>query len=170
MDNEATPEGVTAEDLRLYKWQDVISKHPRKQSHSYAGPLLAEAERLKQQGDPRGFRTFAFLAKVASLHADYSNRGNPYEPSWRGPIDLCASGLDALENMIGEIQDSEFKARVGAILWEFAADTKPQKWPWCLSLNQHIGWRMWNTGLCSRNGLSGHLRYPQSLDEKSRYM
>ncbi len=110
---------ISTDDLRRYNWQAIIAEHPDKQSLSYFEPLRLEAERLRAAGDLRGFRAVAFLADIVALHPDYSEPGNPYEPPWQSPQQLSSHGLDALESIIDEIEDPEFRARVGDVLWEF---------------------------------------------------
>ncbi len=110
---------ISADDLLRYPWQQIIANHSTKQAHSYAGPLIAEAERLRRQGDHVGYDTLTFLAEVCSLHPDYSQAGNAYDLPWSPASQLPASGLDALETTIDQIRDPEFRARVGDVLWEF---------------------------------------------------
>lgn len=118
-DDSNEPREISDDDLRSYPWQEIIANQTTKQAYSYAAPLLAEAERLRQKGDQRGYQIFAFLADICSLHPNYSQTGNAYEVPWRPADQLSQSGLDALESTIGEIKDSEFRARVGDVLWEF---------------------------------------------------
>jgi tetratricopeptide (TPR) repeat protein len=117
-DDTNEPPEISDDDLRSYPWQEIIANHTTKQAHSYAAPLFAEAERLREKGDQRGYQIFAFLADICSLHPNYSQAGNAYEVPWR-PNQLSQPGLDALERIIGELKDPELRARVGDVLWEF---------------------------------------------------
>jgi hypothetical protein len=110
---------ISADDLRRYEWQAIIAKQPRKEAETYAGGLIEEAERLRAGGDQRGYDTLAFLADISTLHPDYSQTGNPYDLPWKRADQLPQSGLDALESTIDEINDPEFRGRVGDVLWEF---------------------------------------------------
>ncbi len=119
--DESSPdrEEVSVDDLRRHPWQTIIGGQRTKKNSSYGRALLAEAERLKERGEFSGERAFSFLAKIAALWPDYNLPGNPYEQPWMKSAPLSPSDLDVLEEVFGEIEDPEFKARVGDVLWEF---------------------------------------------------
>ena len=65
---------ISTEDLQRYPWQEIIAKAERKDCSLYAAPLFTEAERLKMEGDERGYQTLAFVAELSSLTSDSSQQ------------------------------------------------------------------------------------------------
>lgn len=123
---------VTADDLRRYDWQARLEKHPCKECHSFFSVFAASAKEYEDAGDDLGRRVHALLHVVASFHANYDTKGNPYDPLWRNSDgsralmaeDLTDADLDALSGILDEIKDPEFRARVADILWECRRDHK----------------------------------------------
>lgn len=123
---------VTPDDLRGYEWQARLERHPTKECHSFFSVLANCAKECEDAGDDLGHRVHALLHVVASFHANYDAKGNPYDPLWRNSDgsrslmaeDLTDSDLDALSGILDDIKDPEFRARVADILWECRRDHK----------------------------------------------
>ena len=122
---------VTVDDLRQYGWQTLIDKHQDKECRDFMGVFDAASNEKETDGDELGKRVFSFLSAVASCHANYDTKGNPYGPMWQIgnrrsfiPEDFTGSDLTALKGVLEEIADPEFRARVGDMLWECCRDYK----------------------------------------------
>jgi hypothetical protein len=111
-------------DFDEYDWQVFVAKKSSSWIASSYAPLQAEAERLKKEGGEKGSRVFAFLERIASWEPDYSQAGNPYDLSWvtassaTGEL-ITEEELNLLSALLPQIQDCDFRARVGDLLWEF---------------------------------------------------
>jgi hypothetical protein len=120
---------LTAEDLSHYDWQSVIDQSSPKQCYAYYTPLYKAAQDFQEEGDPIGARVFRLLGSVASYHPNYDSAGNPYGPMWQERTrrsataeDLRKSELTALQGIVTEIRDPEFRARIADVLWEGLRD------------------------------------------------
>lgn len=124
--------GVTAADLRRYDWQGCLAQCSDKQCYEFSGVFSGAAKELQAAGDDLGYRVFSFLGSIASLSSHYSAKGNPYGPMWRGgngersfdTEDLVDPDLAALSEVLNEIRDPEFRARVADVLWVTKRDFK----------------------------------------------
>ena len=124
--------GVTSDDLRNYGWQARLERHSCKECHSFYSVFLTCTKECETAGDDLGRRVHALLHAVTSFQANYDTKGNPYGPMWSGfdgnralmAEDLTDTDLDALRGILDEIEDPEFRARVGDILWECRRDHK----------------------------------------------
>jgi len=122
---------VTVDDLRKYDWQEVLSRQPEKDCFSFYRALSARASELKAAGDDLGQRVFGLLYVLASFHPTYDSRTSPYR-SFRisranrslDPDDLTDADLTALQGILAEIADPEFRARVGDVVWICKRDYK----------------------------------------------
>jgi len=116
--------GVTADDIRSYDWQAVVAGLPSRECQAYCGALGKQAVALKDAGDDRGNRVFQLLTAVASYCPNYGDNAAPYRP-WQFlngnrsaiPEDLTPSDLAALTEIVAEIRDAEFRARVADVIW-----------------------------------------------------
>ena len=116
--------GVTADDIRAYAWQNIVTGVPSRECQAYCEALGKEAASLKQAGDDRGSRVYRLLSAVASYWPNYDDNASPYR-AWMImdgkrsaiPDDLAPSDLGALSGIFQEIHDPEFRARVGDVLW-----------------------------------------------------
>jgi hypothetical protein len=116
---------VTANDLRRFDWQAVIAGCKRPDILSYQSAFGAAANSCAQAGDNLGQGVFSILHVVASFSSNYDAKVNPYGPMWTSPDgsrslsaeDLSAADLAALEGIVEEIVDPEFRARVADVLW-----------------------------------------------------
>ncbi len=121
---------VTAEDLLRYDWQERIARHPRKDCKSYYQVFVPAADECAASGDDIGRRVYSFLNTVASFHAVYGRRGNPYRPVLREADgtrsmmaeDMVDSDLDALSGIMAMVADAEFRARISDVVWECKRD------------------------------------------------
>jgi len=116
--------GVTAEDVRAYDWQAVVAGAQSRDCRAYSEALAKQAAALNDAGDDRGSRVFRLLSAVASYCQNYDCNEAPYRP-WaicdgiRSPMpeDLAPADLTTLAGILAEIDDAEFRARVGDVLW-----------------------------------------------------
>ncbi|MDK3155732.1 DUF4209 domain-containing protein [Kamptonema cortianum] len=123
---------VTADEIRQYDWQARLEQHPRKECWSFYEVFVAAAKECEAAGDDIGHRVYALLLGIASFHPNYDMRGNPYGPMWRNADgtssllveDLNDSDLEALHVILNDINDPEYRARVGDVLWECKRDFK----------------------------------------------
>ncbi len=124
--------GVTTADVRAYDWQVFVDGAQSRECQAYCDALGKQAASLKDAGDERGNRVFRLLASVASYWPNYDSTEAPYRP-WAiwpdgshspSPEQLTKSDLDALAEILAEIHDAEFRARVGDVLWVCRKDYK----------------------------------------------
>lgn len=116
---------VTADDLQKYDWQDRLDACPDKQCNYFYGVFADAAKERNAASDDLGHRVFSLLYVVASFHPNYDARGNPYGSMWSGfdgkrslnAEDLAEADLKALGEILEEIRDPEFRARVADVLW-----------------------------------------------------
>jgi hypothetical protein len=123
---------VTTDDLRRYDWQEVLKKSRGSECHEYYTGFIRHLEERKQAGDDLGVRVYRLLAAVASFHPNYDADGNPYGPMRvdsdgtrsLAAEDLTKDDLAALQGVLPEITDPEFRSRVADVLWESGRDFK----------------------------------------------
>ncbi|WP_423839081.1 DUF4209 domain-containing protein [Trichlorobacter lovleyi] len=122
---------ISTDDLRQYDWQQLIDEHPEKEYRDFMAVFDKAAAEQGAAGDDRGKRVYSFLSAVASCYANYDQKGNPYGPMWQTvkgrtftPEDLTASELDILSEILNDIADPEYRARIGDILWIRRRDYK----------------------------------------------
>jgi hypothetical protein len=120
---------ITSDDLRRYSWQEMIDGERTKQCNSYFSPLYRKAQELEKELDYVGAGVFRLLGAVASFHPNYDTAGNPFGPLWRErdkralrAEDLSDEDISALAEIIAEIRDPEFRARVADVVWETKRD------------------------------------------------
>ena len=124
--------GVTSADLRRYGWQALLAQHPQKDCWSYCDIFINCAKECEATGDVIGRQVYALLNVVASFHPNYDSTGNPYGPMWSNfngqrslmAEDLADDDLQALNGILEEIEDPEYRARIGDVLWETRRDYK----------------------------------------------
>jgi hypothetical protein len=116
--------GVTVEDVRAYDWQAIIAGVDSHECRDYCEALGKQATALEAGGDFKGSRVFRFLSAVASFWPAYDSTEAPYRPAVTHegrrsliPEDLTDADLATLANILGEILDPEFRARVADVLW-----------------------------------------------------
>lgn len=122
---------IVIDDLRHYDWQTLIADHPEKECRDLMTVFDKSAAEQDAAGDDRGKRVYSFLSAIASCYANYDQKGNPYGPMWQTaqgrtftPEDLTAPELDTLAEILNDIADPEYRARVGDILWIVRRDYK----------------------------------------------
>jgi hypothetical protein len=116
---------VSADEIRRYGWQRVLESCRDKECHNFYEALAAEAKRLQDAGDDLGHRVHALLYVIASFHPNYDMKTNPYGSMWSGldgkrslnTEDLTEEDLVALAEIVNEIEDPEYRARVADVLW-----------------------------------------------------
>lgn len=116
--------GVTAEDVRAYDWQLHVAGVQSHECTDYCDAFGKQATTLEASGDIKGSRVFRLLAAVASYWPAYDSTEAPYRPAVilgdrrsAIPEDLTAADLATLADILGEILDPEFRARVADVLW-----------------------------------------------------
>ena len=84
------------------------------------------AKELKESGELPESEASALLGGICSMMFDSARSGNPWGPRWTDfragtrsieADDLEKDRLDALGEVVGEIEDPELKARIADILW-----------------------------------------------------
>lgn len=123
---------VTADDLRRYDWPAVLKQAKVRDCHEYFTGFVQQLQERQQAGDDLGVRVYRLLAAVASFHPNYDADGNPYGPMRvdadgkrsLAAEDLTKEDLAALQGVLSEITDPEFRARVADVLWECGRDFK----------------------------------------------
>lgn len=116
---------VTAEDIRRTEWKALVEADPVKRCDAYRGVFAKVANEQKQAGNDLVYRAYALLHAVTSYHTKYGDLVAPYGPmmTFEGgsrsaiPDDLAPADLDALSELLPEIDDPELRARVGDVLW-----------------------------------------------------
>lgn len=129
---EVSKFNISSDDVRQYEWQALIEQHPEKECRDFMGVFDTAAADKEAAGDERGKRVFTFLSALASCCSVYDTKGNPYRPMFQLVDgrrtfmldDLTESDLTTLKDVLEEIDDPEFRARVGDILWVCRKDYK----------------------------------------------
>ena len=136
MDSEQTSRfNVSTEDISKYPWSQLLDGHPIKECWSYYQVFGKAATECRDAGDELGERVYSFLNVVASFHATPDSRTSPYHSMWQksdgtrslNPDDLSEEDLNALQSIVQEIEDPEFRARVADVLWIRRKDYKAAK-------------------------------------------
>lgn len=123
---------ISTDDIRQYEWQVLIDQHPEKDCRDFMGVFDTAATEKEAAGDELGKRVFTFLSALASCCSVYDTKGNPYRPMFQLVDgrrtfmleDLTGSDLTTLKDVLEDIADPEFRARVGDILWICRKDHK----------------------------------------------
>ena len=123
---------VDAEDLRNYSWQELLAAHPDKNCQTYYEVFGKAAAGHREIGDELGERVYSFLNIVASFFPNFGSEMSPYRAMWQKPDgtrslipdDLTDQDLDALQGIVREIEDPEYRARVADVLWVSRKDFK----------------------------------------------
>lgn len=116
---------VDASDLRDFDWQERLADHPEKDCQTYYQVFGSAATERRNAGDERGDRVFSFLNVVASFFPNFGSFSEPYRPMMTYtdgrrslvPDDLTSRDLRALAEIVHDIEDAEFRARVADVLW-----------------------------------------------------
>lgn len=123
---------LSANEIARYPWQDILKSQKIKECNRYHEVFGRAARDHKETGDFVGERVYSFLHGIASFYPTYDNRSAPYR-SMRidfdgsrslNPEDLTDQDLDALQGILHEIEDPEFRARVADVLWVCRKDYK----------------------------------------------
>ena len=123
---------ISTDDVRQYEWQALIEQHPEKECRDFMGVFDIAAAERDAAGDDRGKRVFSFLSALASCCSVYDTKGDPYMPmlqlvDGRRTFmleDLAESDLTTMKDILEDIVDPEFRARVGDFLWICSKDYK----------------------------------------------
>lgn len=125
---------VSAEDILKYPWQELLAKAPDKECNDYLRVFAEAARECEAANDERGQAVYSFLWLIASYIPSHGCEISPYRPmeeygGKRSPIpdDLTDEQLDALEGIVGEIEDPEYRARVADLLWVCRKDYQASK-------------------------------------------
>ena len=120
---------VSSAEIQKYDWQSIIAASQEQQCYRYYDDLFKRSAELATAGDEVGKHVFALLGTVCSFHPNYDSTVNPYQPLWRSgdqralmAEDLADGDLQALQEILGEVQDAEMRARISDILWECRRD------------------------------------------------
>lgn len=116
---------VTAADIRSYDWQNLLAEHPERDCKTYYKVFGRQAHECELNADDLGQRVFALLNAVASFFPNFGSEMEPYRPFAQFhdgrrslvPDDLSGQDLDTLNEIVGEIEDPEYRARVADVLW-----------------------------------------------------
>lgn len=122
---EASRFNVKAEDLRKYPWQERLAEHLPKECQTYYQVFGRGAAEYRDTGDEVGQRVYEFLNVISSFYPNFGSHMTPYRPMRQDydgnrsliPDDLTDQDLDALDGILPEIEDAEFRARVADVLW-----------------------------------------------------
>lgn len=121
---------VTADDLRKCDWQQRLASEPKQQCVYFREAFHVAFKASEANQDELGKRVYLFLWVLASLHADYDSPGNPYR-EWQRTTDgnrslntddFVDSDFAVLKEVLHEINNAEFRARIGDLLWECKRD------------------------------------------------
>lgn len=115
---------VAADDIRRYFWQDLLAVCLQKECINFYEVLIDAAKKCKEKDDDLGNRVYGLLSVIASFYPNYDMMGNPYGSLWcfdgkrsLNTEDLTDEDLAALADIVHEIKDPEYRARVADVLW-----------------------------------------------------
>lgn len=122
---EAPRFGLTLEDVSKYPWQEVLSNEPKKEYFNFCSAFYEAANNARKQKDELGARVYEFFGTINHFSLRAEEDTKPYVPKLTysdgsrsfQPDDLDEGDLDLLEQIIDEIDDPEFRARVADVLW-----------------------------------------------------
>jgi hypothetical protein len=115
---------VSAEDIRSYPWQGLLADCSQKECINFYEVLIDASKKCKEEEDDLGNRVYGLLYVIASFYPNYDMMGNPYGSLWSfegqrslNTEDLTDEDLAALAEIVHEIKDPEYRARVADVLW-----------------------------------------------------
>lgn len=123
-DSKESRFNVSAEDIRSYPWQRLLTDCSQKECINFYEVLIDAAKKCKEEDDDLGNRVYGLLYVIASFYPNYDMIGNPYGSLWSfegkrslNTEDLTDEDLAALAEIVHEIKDPEYRARVADVLW-----------------------------------------------------
>ena len=131
-ENETPRFGLTLEDTSKYPWQEVVSNEPKKECFNFCSAFFKAAKDAKDREDELGVRIYEFFGTINHCSMRAEKDTNPYVPKLTytdgsrsfQPDDLDKQDLDLLEQIVNDIDDPEFRARVADVLWVQRKDFK----------------------------------------------
>lgn len=131
-ENEKSRFNVNGDDLRDFDWQERLASHSDKDCRTYYSVFGKAAAGCRNAGEERGERVFSFLNVISSFFPNFGSDMTPYRPMRQDsdglrslvPDDLTDQDLNALAEIVYEIKDAEFRARVADVLWVCRKDFK----------------------------------------------
>lgn len=122
--NSKRSEGVAPPDMRSCDWQSVIAGIEEKECHRYASEFAKKMQEAEVANAKTEYQVYRLLTQVASLMLRESSAAEPFGPmavfeGSRSAIldDLSDEQLKALEDVLFEVRDPEFRARIADVLW-----------------------------------------------------
>lgn len=131
-ENEKSRFNVNGDNLRDFDWQERLASHSDKDCRTYYSVFGKAAAERRDAGEDRGERVFSFLNVISSFFPNFGSDMTPYRPMRQDsdgrrslvPDDLTDQDLNALADIVYEIKDAEFRARVADVLWVCRKDFK----------------------------------------------
>jgi len=128
-----SPESVniSIQDFRSVKWKDAIEQAPAKDCFHYNSLFISRKAEAERQGDHKAVAVFGLVADVTSMCLRAENHKDPFGPMFvmngkRSAIldDFTDHELSLLKELVGEMSDSELRARIADVVWMRKRDYK----------------------------------------------
>lgn len=115
---------LTRNDFDRTKWESVIADVEPNVCSYYTTRFLSKRNEMEAKGDLQAQAVFDLLGVITSLYMRLDEKDHPFFPAWEGPAgsgptlsDISDNHWQALEEVAGDINDPEMRARVTDILW-----------------------------------------------------
>jgi len=81
-DSKESRFNVSAEDIRRYPWQGLLTDCSQKECINFYEVLIDAAKKCKEEEDDLGNRVYGLLYVISSFYPNYDMMGNPYGSLW----------------------------------------------------------------------------------------
>lgn len=115
---------LTKSDFDTLPWQGVIDECKEKECYIYDSKFFARAREAEAAGNEKAQEIYILLGAICSLHLRTENKDEPFGPmivtqSGRSAIldDITDDHIKVLQEIVGEVQDPELRARLADLIW-----------------------------------------------------
>ena len=112
---------ITEEHFATYDWKQVIAKGDPSICTEYNRLFRERAELAREESNQEADELFSFLQFVTFLHLDPGAEDDTFPHL----SEIRETNIAALASIFSQIEDAEFRARVGDILWIRRIGDKP---------------------------------------------
>lgn len=116
-------------DLSSIGWQETIEQAEEQIVNRYHSLFFEKAEEKQEDGKSSESQAYRLLGDTCTMHIHEDDHNNPFGPNivtsnGRSAIieDFSEDDIESLDSILDKIEDAEFKARVGDIIWTTQRD------------------------------------------------
>jgi hypothetical protein len=115
---------ITEEHFETYDWQQVIAESDPAIRTEYKRLFGERAREARESGDEEAEELFSLLQAITFPHFKRDSEDNPFP----AVDDIDKGDLEVLTSVFTQIEDAEFRARVGDVLWLRKIGDKPHEY------------------------------------------